>query len=191
MIYPQESFYNDADYLRLEQINKILTGRLAYSNLPRNRLKQLEVYAESFLNCSCCDKHEVANELAKLSWFITKAPELEIDSPPVTPVTPIDFGFLANTVGLHEPPGRRLRAEMKRVMTTKQRRLPPSLGQIIEDNDWWDYYEHQQDLEPTEPMRTLDFMWFHPIDIRHYVDCILREVEIVLCGMKPGDFQTH
>lgn len=87
---------------------------------------------------------------------------------------------------------------MKEDIFTRRRRLPPSLAQIIkegeeeeeegeekEKHNWWYFYVHQQDLKDELP-----FMWFHPIDIRHYVDCVWKDVKIHLLGMKPGDFQT-
>ena len=63
------------------------------------------------------------------------------------PLPPTDFGFLAKTVGSHDPPGRRLREEMKEDIFTRRRRLPPSLAQIIKEGEGEEEEEEEEGEE--------------------------------------------
>ena len=88
-------------------------GQWQYSSVPSNELKALDLFCEEFPSCTCCEEHEVATKLAKLSLFLCIRPALPADyykddggeiyvdfsgaaveghSDPSA--TPIDFGFL-------------------------------------------------------------------------------------------------
>lgn len=49
-------------------------GKLRYSSIPSNVLKELETFCEEFLSCTCCEDHEVATKLAKLSVCLYTQP---------------------------------------------------------------------------------------------------------------------
>ena len=58
-------------------------GKSLYSSIPLNILEELAAFCEEFLSCTCCENHEVATKLAKLSIFLyTFQPEDSQESPP-------------------------------------------------------------------------------------------------------------
>ena len=61
-------------------------GKSLYSSIPLNILEELEAFCEEFLSCTCCEDHEVATKLAKLSFFLyTNQPTdylVDLDDPP-------------------------------------------------------------------------------------------------------------
>lgn len=66
---------NCTNFDSIDKINKILVGKLHYSSIPPNTLEGLDTFCEEFLSCTCCEDHEVATKLAKLSIFLYLLPQ--------------------------------------------------------------------------------------------------------------------
>ena len=110
---------NCANSDSIDKINKIFVGEWQYSSTPSDALKELDGFCEEFLSCTCCEDHEVATKLARLSLFLCfrrgTLSRLSDDdrrrhqedfsvrcgnnNPPLMiPATPIDFAFLKRQI---------------------------------------------------------------------------------------------
>ena len=74
MVSHATNVHGFANFDSIDKINEILVGKLRYSSIPSNVLEELETFGEKFLSCICCEDHEVATKLAKLSVCLYTQP---------------------------------------------------------------------------------------------------------------------
>ena len=161
-------------------------GERQYSSIPSNALKELDAFCKEFISCTCCEDHEVATKLAKLSLFLCFRHEpgcsgsdddlgllreqfshLCANTNPrlIIPATPIDFRFLSqksdgSTFYIRKPNGDH--------------------GEYTDYDPWWrgDKGDHGNSLEfqvRFEPTMSIALGWIEPENINKYLGFILEE----------------
>ena len=174
-----------ADFDSIDKINKILVGERQYSSIPSNELKELDAFCKEFLSCTCCEDHEVATKLAKMSFFLCFRHEsgssgsdddldllreqfshLCMSTTPrlIIPATPIDFRFLSSdgSIWYIGKPNVDSRSH-------------------TDDDPWWrrdkdGEYGYSLKFQVTfEPTMSIALGWIEPKKINRYLDFILED----------------
>ena len=164
-------------------------GERLYSSIPSDALKELDAFCKEFLSCTCCEDHEVATKLAKLSlflcfredkpgyypednmnWFRERFSRLCADTDPrlIIPATPIDFRFLSKR---HDHSASYI--ERPNVNFDKNN----------DDDPWWHakrlrYGYHGYPLEfevGFQPGMSIALAWIEPKDVNRYLGFILED----------------